>query len=160
MDGMKKLKKLKQPKNFVKMNNEQDEFCRLFVTKGDTYGKAYLCYSIAYNKPIPTKINYQNEEVPDNFSQEYKVCQAASSRMLTLQKVQDRIQEYLLMKFNEQQADARISDIIQSGKDADAINAVKIFNDLRQRITKKVDVTTGGRPLANLSDEELEAMVD
>ena len=132
-------------------NIRQEEFCRLYVTKGETYGCGYMSYSIAYDKPIPR----DSEGKIDYKSSEYTVCVAASSRMLTHENIQNRIRENLLKKFDDSNADARISDIIQNGKDTDAIQAVKVYNELKQRITKKVDVTTAGRPLAGLSDEEL-----
>jgi len=135
----------------INMNPQQEEFCRLYVTKGETYGSGYLSYSFAYDKPIPKTA----EGVYDYKSSEYTVCQVSASRLLMQDRIQDKIKENLLKKFDESHADARISDIIQNGKDTDAINAVKVFNDLKQRITKKVDVTSAGRPLAGLSDDEL-----
>lgn len=51
--------------------------------------------------------------------------------------------------------DARLVEIVKRGRDADAINAIKHRSDLKQRITKKIDITTAGRPMANLDDAEL-----
>lgn len=131
---------------------QMEDFCQAYTTKGDTYGIAYKSYSFAYEIPIPltesNEINYK--------SSEYAVCQSSGSRLLLKDEIKARISAILLAKLNDANVDTRLADIIEGGKDTDAIQGIKIFNDLKQRITKKLDITTGGRPLAGLSDEELD----
>lgn len=138
-------------KKQTKLNLKQEEFCRLYVTKGETYGKGYLCHMYAYGKDIPLK----EDGTYDNYSKEYAVCQVSGSRLLTEPLIQNEIRRLLLERFDDDNADARISSIIQNGEDRDAIQAVKVYNDLKGRVIKKLDVTSGNRPLSGFTDEEL-----
>jgi hypothetical protein len=141
--------------NSIMVTPQNEAFCRAYTTKGDTYSNAYKSYAYAYDIEIPKK----EDNTIDYFSSEYKVAQNGGSRLLLKEEVQQRIKALLIERFSDySNADARIQSIIDSGKDTDAIQAVKVLNDIKQRITRKVDITTGGRPLANLSDEELQAL--
>lgn len=136
---------------------QNEVFCQAYTTKGETFSNAYKSYAFAYDIEIPltqdNKINYK--------SNEYAVAQNGGSRLLLKNEIQARIRAILLERFADNSfADARIQEIIEGGKDTDAIQAVKVFNDLKQRITKKIDVTSGGRPLAGLTDDELKKLAE
>lgn len=134
------------------INPQQETFCQVYTTKGETFGNAYKSYAEAYGIDIPR----DNENKIDYKSGEYAVAQNGGSRLLLKNDIQARIKAILLERFNDVSfADARIQEIIENGKDTDAIQAIKVLNDLKGRITKKLDVTTQGRPLAHVSDEEL-----
>ena len=136
---------------------EQEHFCVLYTSKGDYSKKGYKCYAEAYGHEIPTDEKGQT----DFTSTPYKTCVTNASRLLIQQNISDRIKEIYIDKFNDiSNADARIQDIIETGKDTDAIQAVKVLNDIKQRITKKIDITTAGRPMLALSDDELKALID
>ncbi len=134
----------------TKINPNQDEFCRLYALLGN----ATKAYSIAYNIDIPLL----EDGKMDNKSTQYRSCAVSSSKMLTIEKIYNRYQFYLVERLNDKSIDARLSDILYNGQESNSIQAIKIANDLKQRITKKIDITTAGRPLANLSDEELKAL--
>jgi len=84
----------------------------------------------------------------------------AGSRLIRNDKILARINALMLEQFNtDAMFDSKILEIALRGKDSDALNAIKHRNDLKQRITKKVEMTTIDRPLAHLSDTELEELV-
>lgn len=142
----------------VELNPKQLEFCRLYITKGDTYASGFKSYAAAYDIEIPIMEGEDNKA--EYRSAEYKVAVAAGSRLLHDKRIQDKIKELLLEKLTDEHVDARISDIIQGGKDADSVQAIKVYNDLKQRVTKKLDITTQGRPMVGMSDEELLKMIN
>jgi len=85
----------------------------------------------------------------------------AGSRLIRNDKILARIKFLLLEQFNDDNAsDYRLMEIIIKGKDSDAINAIKHRNDLKQRITKKVEMTTQNRPFSHLTDTELKAIAE
>lgn len=136
---------------------QQEHFCILYTSRGEFGRNAYKSYAEAYGFDIPLTetggIDYK--------SSEYRTCSANASRLLTTPNINSRIKEIYLTKFNDStEVDARLTEIIESGKDTDSIQAIKIHNDLKQRITKKIDITSAGRPLQSVSDEELKAMLD
>ena len=135
---------------------EQEHFCRLYTSKGDFSKKGYKCYSLAYDIEIPLTV----ENETDFKSSEYKTCVASASRLLTQDYIQERIRDIYLDMFNDKDIDARLNEIVHQGKDTDSIQAIKIANDLKQRITKRIDITTAGRPLQALSDEDLQRLAE
>lgn len=131
---------------------EQELFIQLYTTQGDTFSNGVISYARAYGFELP---ELENGYV-DTKSSEYKTCKASASRLLTLDYIIARKRELLVALFNDDTViDARLNEIVLNGKDTDAIQAIKHRNDLKQRVTKKLDVTTQGRPLAHVSDEEL-----
>lgn len=135
---------------------EQEQFCILYTSRGDFSGLGYKCYAEAYGYDLPLR---DDGEI-DTKSKDYATCRACASKLLTVPSIGERIRDIYLEKFNDKDIDARLNEIIYNGAESNSIQAIKIANDLKQRITKKVDITSGGRPLAGLSDEELQALAD
>lgn len=136
---------------------QNEEFCQLYTTKGDTFGNAYKSYAEAYGFEIP--IDPETGKT-DYKSSEYKVCQNGGSRLLFKAEIKNRLKEILLERFNDNTvADARLQEIIEAGDDRDSIQAIKHYNELKNRITQKVNISVD-RPLANLTDEELKKMIN
>jgi len=133
---------------------QQILFCKYYTTRGETFCNGTFSYAEAYDYDLPRRADGNI----DTTSNEYNTCRANGSRLLYNNRIRDKVQEELLAQFNEKTADARLQEILLNGEDKDSIQAIKIFNDLKQRITKKIDVTTQGRPLMNMSDEELEKL--
>lgn len=141
----------------IKLTGQQELFCQWYTTKGDTYSNNTLSYAKAYDYELPLKADGEI----DTTSKEYVNCKASGSRLYFNDYIRLRIRGILLARFNDNAvADARMQEIIESGKDTDSIQAAKVLNDLKQRITKKLDITSGGRPLAGLSDEELDKLAE
>lgn len=146
-----------------KINQEQELFCIIYTTEGETFGHGTLAYSQAYKIDFASlseireqDLNHKDIIGTSEREKAYNTCKVNASRLLTNANIRERIRGLLLKSFNADEIiDAKLTSIILQGKDADAINAIKHRNDLKQRITKKVDVTTLGRPFATMSDEEL-----
>jgi len=113
-----------------------------------------MSYAAAYQYEIPTDA----EGNMDRKSQEYNVCKANGCRIRTSPGVKQMIDSELMAQFNDTTVDSRLTEIIVGGRDSDSLGAIKEYNEMKGRVTKKVDVTIGARPLQNLSDEELHKM--
>lgn len=136
---------------------QQEYFCRLYTTKGDTFSNATLSYAEAYQYELPK--DEKDKLILD--SKEYNICASNGSRLLTNDKIIARNIRLLNDSFNDDAvADARLNEILIGGKDTDSIQAIKERNSLKQRITKKLDITSAGRPLASVSDDELDKLAN
>lgn len=150
----------------ITLNPKQELFCRYYTEEGETFSNAYLSYARAYGYDFASLNNRRVKDDKDRdiigTSEREKaesVCKSAGSRLLSNVKVRARIRDLMVVLFNQDDiADAKLTAIMLSGKDADAINAIKHRNDLKQRIIKKVELATINRPLAGLSDAELAQM--
>ena len=141
-------------KQEITLNPEQDMFCGVYTTPGETFCNGVKSYAVAYGYLLPLR---DDGEI-DTKSAEYLACKANGGRMMFNDKIRTVIQNKLLEQFNDKTVDARTSQILISGRDSDSLTAIKMYNELKQRITKKVDVSVIARPMANLSDEELEKL--
>lgn len=146
---------IKEEKEII-LNPEQAMFCGVYTTPGETFCNGVKSYAVAYGYLLPLR----DDGDIDTKSPEYLACKANGGRMMFNEKVRIMIQTKLLEQFNDKTVDARTSQILISGRDSDSLQAIKMYNDLKQRITKKVDVTVTARPLMNLSDEELRALAE
>ncbi len=135
---------------------EMEQFCVNYTSKGDFYSNATLSYADAYGY----KLKLREDGKVDYTQPEYNTCHSSASRLLQKNTIQKRIQEIYLGMWNENAVDARLAEIVQKGQESNSVQAAKIFNELKQRITKKIDVTSGGRPLSGLSDEELDKLAE
>lgn len=147
---------------------QQETFCRWYTTQGETFGNATLSYNLAYDYKLDelSKVNDKNEkgeEIPNSseYSKAYNVCAVNGSRLLNNANIIARKIALLNESFEDDKiADARLQEITLAGKDTDAIQAIKVRNDLKQRITKKIDITSAGRPLGGLTDDELDKLAE
>lgn len=135
---------------------QQELFCKYYTSKGSLFDNATLAYAEAYQYDLPKDDN--GKIIVE--SREYNTCSALGSRLLTNDKVKARIQALYLELLNDNTMDARLGEIAVKGKDTDSIQALKIYNDLKQRITKKIDITSAGRPLGGLTDDELDKLAE
>lgn len=157
------------------LTSKQELFCKYYTTLGDTLFNGRLSYAKAYGYDLATAstvrimemvIDKDGKEVQQGVigSSELEkmenYCTVGGSRLTVWNdNVIARIHELTLANFNDDTiADKRLEEIIQRGKDTDAIQAIKHRNDLKQRITKKLDITSANRPLAGLSDDDLRKM--
>lgn len=148
---------------------QQELFCRYYTDdNSDTFSSGVLSYALAYDYDFATTdtkrdLDKDNKEIKgtSEYDRMYNTCSSGASQNLRMNNIRARIDELMLELFNSDIiADKRLTKILLTGKDTDAINAIKHRNDLKQRITKKLDITTQGRPLSNLTDEELREMLE
>lgn len=140
-----------------RLNPQQLEYCYYYTLKDAvTYGNATYSYAMAYGYDLPKR----DDGTINPLSKEYKVCQAASSRMSGLPIIRNQIESILVERLNDKSVDARLSSIIHVGRDTDSIQGIKIYNDLKGRVTKNLNLNVSSRPLENVSDEELEKIAN
>lgn len=147
-----------------KLTDQQELFCRYYTTPDtDTFLNATIAYAEAYGYDLASLSKERakdsdNKDIPNTseYERAYNTCQANGSRLLSNDMVRER-KDTLLVAFFDSDivADARLQTIILKGNDTNAINAIKHRSELKQRVIKKLDITTANRPLGNLSDEEL-----
>ena len=161
----------------AKLTVKQELFCQYYTKRGQLLGNATLSYAKAYGydlekadttratKTVKNEKNEKNEEIQEEiigtseYDKMYAYCNVAGPRLLVNDSINARIQALMLENFNDDAVyDSRLDEIALHGKPTDAIQAIKHRNDLKQRITKKLDITSANRPLAGLSDEELRKM--
>lgn len=123
-------------KKEIKLNPEQELFCKLYATETEFFGNGVQAYIEAYN-PNPSKPNW------------YKTACSSASQLLSNIKVLNRINELLeLGALNDTHVDKQLGFLITQHSDFGAkLGAIREYNNLKQRITKKVDHTSGGKPL-------------
>jgi hypothetical protein len=142
--------------HMITLTPQQEQFVLNYTTQGIFYSNGVLSYANAYNYTLPVK---ENGDI-NTKSSEYTTCNVCACKLLQSANIQERLQEIYLAMLNDKTMDARLSEIATKGKDTDSIQALKIYNDLKQRITKKIDITTAGRPLQGLSDDELARLAE
>lgn len=135
---------------------QQELFCVAYTRKGSTFSNITLSYAEAYDYDLERD---ENGKININ-SKEYRLCSANGSRLFGNDNVRGRIRKIWLERLNEEEMDARLSEIALNGQETNSIQAIKHFSELKGRITKKIDLTTAGRPLQGLSDDELKKLVE
>jgi len=134
---------------------QQEAFCQYYTGDTPAFNHLTKSYAMAYGYDIPLR----EDGKLDTTSKEYNICAVEGSRNASNPKIKARIQAIYDEKFNTDAFwDTLLTKIGQRAKGSDAVQAIKHRNELKQRITKKLDITTGGRPLSDLTDEELEAL--
>jgi len=130
---------------------QHELFCQLYVKNEELFGNATLCYAEAYNYKLDT---LSHEESRDEFGQlieaseydrAYNTCSVDGSKLLRNAKVQERITKFLNEMLKDDIVDAQLAKVIlQNDKLEPKVSAIREYNKIRQRITEKVDVTSGG----------------
>jgi hypothetical protein len=140
-------------------NPHQELFCRYFTQNEALFGNATLSYAEAYgfnfdelSHKCPTH-PAKNEEEPDHecapseYALAYQTCSVNGSRLLRNAKVQALITKLLNDFLRDEVVDSQLAKLImQDTEPAAKIAAIREYNKLRQRITEKVDHTSGGQP--------------
>lgn len=137
-------------------------FAKLYTTKGITFCNATESYAAAYDYDIEPRVNEETGKLERTPEQEsyYLTCRVNGSRLRANAGVKTMIDNELMAQFNDRNADVRLQEILIGGKDADSLNAIKQYNELKGRIVKKMDVNVAARPFQQLSDDELNAMAN
>lgn len=134
------------------LTEQQELFCIAMITEGETLNNQVKSYASAYGYELPLN---DNGDV-DTKSGDYNTCSVGASNTMKNTNIQTRLRELYNEMFNDNTFwDAQLTKVAKTGNNTDIISASRHRNDLKQRITKKIDVTTAGRPLQGLSDEEL-----
>lgn len=142
------------------LSQKQEMFCQYYTGPERTFGNGVYSYAEAYGYDFES-LNHSNAVfdpitfkviTPSDYDRAYNVCGAASWRLLKNVKINNRIIKLLNESMTNESVDAELIKIIKHApKPSDRISAIREFNALNQRITKKLDVTTKGESL-NIED--------
>jgi hypothetical protein len=141
--------------NEKSLTERQELYCQAFTNEGETMNNQIKSYAFAFDYTLPLK----EDGSIDTNSSEYKTCSVSASALMRDPKIQARIRAVFMELYNDDTFwDSQITRIARTGNNADILASTRHRNDLKARIVKKVDVTTAGRPLSGLSDDELTAL--
>jgi hypothetical protein len=131
---------------------QHELFCQLYVKNAELFGNATQCYAEAYN----FKLDELSEERPvdeetgkETGGSERQLaeatCASNGSKLLRNAKIQERITILLNEMLKDEVVDAQLAKVIlQNDNPAAKMTAIREYNKIRQRITEKVDLTSGG----------------
>lgn len=119
------------------LNQQQELFCQYYVNADrELFGNGTRAYIEAYDVDLTKKGAYM-------------VAAANASRLLKNAKVIARVNELLETGgFNDENVDKQHLFLINQHADLKTkMSAIKEYNELKQRITKKLDITTQGEKI-------------
>ena len=129
MAKKKKTKSTKKKSAGDKLNPLQRKFGKLYVSEREFFGNGVQAYAEAYGIDLSTRGAYQS-------------AKSAASRLLTNVNLLAYINELLEVVLKEAHIDKQLAFLITQHADFGAkLGAIKEFNALRQRITKKFEGT-------------------
>lgn len=135
-----KLKKKKTLAHIVEeigknLNERQKLFAVLYTTDKNCFGNATASYKKAYNLT----------------DKQFNHAGVNAHHLLRNPKIKDFIGKFLDEAFNEVSVDKELTKVIQQEKDLHAkMSGIQEFNKLKARIQTKVDLTSGGKPFAQI----------
>jgi hypothetical protein len=130
------------------VTESQDLFCQFYTQLSDTYGNGTWSYALAFghdlaNAPKDDAVwddDHKNILEKSSYSKMENVCAVGASRLLRDDKIIGRIRDLKAAHFNDDKiVDSRVLDIIQKGKDTDALAAIRHRNEIKQRVVKKIE---------------------
>jgi phage terminase small subunit len=118
-----------------KLTPKQELFCQYFASDREFFGNGTESYIEAFDIDLNKKGAYAG-------------ARASASRLLTKANILQRINELLETGIlNDEFVDKQIAFLIaQNAELGTKLGAIKEYNALKQRVTKKLDLTTGGEP--------------
>lgn len=114
------------------LSNNQVHFCQLYAM-GEYRGHGVKCYSIAY-------------DIDTTQSSGYNTCKSNASQLLTNANILSYIRDLFEDKdLNDTVVDNELAYVIKQNADfGSKVAAIKEYNALKARITKKLELSTGG----------------
>lgn len=125
-----KRKATKKKSTGDKLSLQDRKFCELYTTTREFFGNGVQAYTEAFNKDLSTK-------------GQYKVCKTLASRLLTKVDILAYINKLLEgIGLNDAHVDKQLAFLVTQNADFGAkMAAIREYNALRQRITKKFEGT-------------------
>lgn len=153
------------------LTEKQESFCQYYAQLSDTYNNGTWSYALGYGHDLenadkenaiwefPDQKDKGKIITPSDYDRMYNLCSVEAHRLLRTPKILDRIQSIKATWVEDDKIiDSRLMDIIQRGKDTDALAAIKHRNELKNRVTKKLDVTSAGQKLNPFSELEVDEL--
>lgn len=113
-----------------KLTKKQDLFCYYVGSERATFGNATQSYAKAYGHALS-----------GSDTALWRSCQASASRLLRSPKIAKRISEYLEVNgLTDASVDAQLLTLMNQNSNLSVkLSAIKEFNRLSQRITKRLE---------------------
>ncbi|MDQ5987375.1 MAG: hypothetical protein CSYNP_03115 [Syntrophus sp. SKADARSKE-3] len=123
-----------------KLNPKQEKFCQLYASDAEFFGNGVQSYIEAYK--------------PKRVGNWYNTARSRASELLTSPYVLNRINELLELRgLNDAFVDKQLELLITQNADFKSkLGAIKEYNELKQRITKKI---SGNINFRNKTKEDL-----
>lgn len=132
-----------------KLDEQTDEDAQYQFSDGTIYAEHELTSTDPKNEYHISKGKMIQEST---YRRMYDNCSTYASKLRKRMYIQKRCRELLNEFMVDVVIDARLTEIIIKGDDADALRAIQEYNKLRQRIVDKKDITTGGKPITIVFD--------
>jgi hypothetical protein len=146
-----------------KLTFRQELFVRCYTQNEELAGNATLSYAYAYGHDLEnadrTRETYEDDlgvhTIPGTsaYDRIYDNCSANASRLLRNDKITRFINQYFNELLTDERVDRELAWMITRGDGATKMAAIREYNALKQRITKKVEVNTKGSAIV-LNDEQ------
>ena len=119
-----------------KLTPEQDLFCKYYATERDSFGNGLMSYAQAYDIDL-TKRGAK------------KVAATCAWRLLMNVDVLERIRKYMeLGGFNDETVDKELLFLVRQNAELPTkLGAIREYNQLQNRIQKKIDLTSKGQKI-------------
>jgi hypothetical protein len=141
---------------------KRELFCRFFTQNEKLFGNATHSYAEAYGYKLDTLSTKGVYSEPDEdgktekfedseYDKAIHVCAVEASRLLRNPEVQLRITALLNEILKDNFVDSQLAKLIMQDAEPSAkIAAIREYNKVRQRITEKHDITSGGLPITGM----------
>lgn len=137
------------------LNPQQELFCRYYTQNSEFFGNATLSYAEAYGFDLDSldrtrEKDEKGKDIPgtSQYEKTYNVCSANGARQLRKDKIQLFIRKCLNEMMTDEVVDGElVKTILQNYELPSKMAAIREYNKLKQRITEKTDITSGGKPI-------------
>lgn len=128
-------------KKTTNLTPKQELFCRLYASDREFFGNGVQSYIEAYGVDLTKK-------------GAYLVARVEASKLLTKPNILKRIDEIFEGGgLNNSYVDKQLEKLITQDADFKSkLGAIKEYNTLHSRIQKKIDITSGNKPIPILGD--------
>ena len=118
-----------------KLNARQEKFCKLYSSDEEFFCNGVQAYIEAYN--------------PKKKGNWYNSAKASAFNLLTKTDILNRIDELMELRgLNDVYVDKQLEKLITQDADFKVkLGGIKEYNSLKQRITQKLDHTSGGEKI-------------
>jgi len=141
------MKKKKPKPKTEKLKPTQMAFCHFYLFGSDEKGNVFRIghggksYAMAYGK---------------DYKKDRAVCDTGAYESLRKHEILKYMDSLLEgAGWNDRAIDSRLRSIALDGSDKNAVMAIKLYNELKSRMVKHIDVTTKGRPVQVTAIEQL-----
>lgn len=145
-----------------KFNPKHEVFCQLYAGYGDRalMANGTLCYMEAFGIVAPThkiQIKKKGEAKYWGYHPKYNTARNEAFKLITKPDIKARIHSLFKTLFSADAVDSELLKVILQDEDPKAkVLAIREFNELKGRITKKLKLS--GALKSNLSPERLAAI--